>query len=489
MNIKRAIISVYDKTNLEDFARFLFENGVEIISTEGTASFLKAKGIDVTKMSDYIDFPEILNGRIKSIDAKLFGGILAKSNDKVHEEDMEQYNIKRIDMVVINFPSFIEMAKKTANEEKLLDYLDIGGFALIRAAAKNYKDVVPLVDPNDYQNVRENLEECGDVPLQLRRKLSLKVFFSSSKYDASIHKVFSELFASEKFDHEFFEILGNLRYGSNPMQEAVLMKFLDKKSFVNNLENLTPYKKPTLRILKDVKILYSLVSNLEDRFLGFSKKGTFVFGYLNPSEEESMKFIDIVKRLKGGVVYCDDLQIIEELKESRHDCLLTSANIGNTEEMLSFKPMVFRVKKELLTYEDEYIIEGDLVIKQNSLKFSPNTTLVEKIAFEVSKNHKSDTIVYVKDNKIYSGNQSCLNREIALLSLEQILELAEETPMGGTMILDSTVNSEKIVERLLEWNIKKIIVPPNLPGYETYVKELENNGVEVLSTSRRYHKY
>ena len=132
MNIKRAIISVYDKTNLEDLASFLFRNGVEIISTEGTNKYLEEKGIPTVKMADYIGFPEILGGRVKSIDPKLAGGILAKSNDKKHEEEMINYNIKRIDMVVGNFPTFEEIAKKTKNEESLLEYIDIGGYSLLR---------------------------------------------------------------------------------------------------------------------------------------------------------------------------------------------------------------------------------------------------------------------------------------------------------------------------------------------------------------------
>ncbi|HOB15978.1 MAG TPA: hypothetical protein PK894_04035 [Defluviitoga sp.] len=492
MNIERAIISVYDKSKIENIARFLFDNDVEIICTQGTSSFLEQKGIKTIKMSDFIGFPEILGGRIKSIDPKLLGGILAKSTDKNHIKDLMEYNIKKIDMVIVNFPSFEEIVQSTRNEETLLNFVDIGGFTLVRAAAKNYRDVVPLVDPKDYDTVLENLEECGDVPLQLRRKLALKVFFSTSKYDATIHKVFSELFASEKFDHEFFEILGELRFGANPLQEAMLLKFLGEDSFIDHLENITPYKKPTLRILKDIKLLFSLVSLTESNFIGFSKKGIFVHGLVDPDENEKKQFVKLVKDWNGGVIYSDDENLLEELKDSRHDCLLTSRSFNEKERFLSYKPMVLKIYKKSLGRDEEYVIEDDLVVKQKSINLTVDTeafTDVEKIAFEVAKIHRSDTVVYIKDNKIYSGNQACVDRKIALNILNNILKQFEEEPSRGTIIFDSSINSEEIVNMLQEWKIEKVIIPPHLPAYGKFLNELKNNNVEIITTSRRYHRY
>lgn len=492
MNIKRAIISVYDKNKVENFAKFLYNNGVEIICTEGTSSFLEEKGIKTIKMSDFIGFPEILGGRIKSIDPKLLGGILAKSSDEKHIKELVDFNIKKIDMVIVNFPSFEEIIQVTKNEETLLDFIDIGGYTLVRAAAKNYKDVVPLVDPKDYENVMENLEDCGDVPLQLRRKLALKVFFSTSKYDATIHKVFSELFAAEKFDHEFFEILGELRFGANPLQEAMLMKFLGENSFMDFLENLTPHKKPTLRILKDIKLLFSLVSLTESNFVGFSKKGVFVHGIVNPNEDEKKQFVKFVKDWKGGVIYSDDGHVLEELKSSRHDCLLTSLSLNEKEHFLSYKPMVLKMHKKRVSRKDDYVIDDDLVVKQKSINLASDVDTfsdIEKIAFEVAKIHRSDTVVYIKDNKIYCGNQSCIDREIALSILSNILDQFEENLFQGTIIFDSSINSDKIVDIILEKHIEKVIIPPHLPAYSRYLDELKDQKVELKITSRRYHRY
>lgn len=492
MNIKRAIISVYNKDKLENFAKFLYDNGVEIICTEGTSNFLNEKGIKTIKMSDFIGFPEILGGRIKSIDPKLLGGILAKSSDEKHAKELIDFNIKKIDMVIVNFPSFDEIIQVTKNEDTLLDFIDIGGYTLVRAAAKNYKDVVPLVDPKDYETVLENLEDCGDVPLQLRRKLSLKVFFSTSKYDATIHKVFSELFAAEKFDHEFFEILGELRFGANPLQEAMLMKFLGENSFIDCLENLTPHKKPTLRILKDIKLLFSLVSLTQSNFIGFSKKGVFIYGIVEPNDDEKKEFVKFVKNWKGGVIYSDDEDVLEELKSSRHDCLLTSLSLNEKERFLSYKPMVLKMHKKRVSRKDDYVIDDDLVVKQKSINLASDVDTfsdIEKIAFEVAKIHRSDTVVYIKDNKIYCGNQACVDREISLNILSNIMERFEENFSQGTLIFDSSINSEKIVNLILEKDIKKVIIPPHLPAYSKYLDELKEKNVELKITSRRYHRY
>jgi len=244
-----------------------------------------------------------------------------------------------------------------------------------------------------------------------------------------------------------------------------------------------------LRILKDIKLLFHLASFTNNEFLGFAKKGIFVFGYSSPTEEEKKQFVRIIKELKGGVVYSDDPNIITELKDSKHDGVMTSYNLEQREEIISFKPMVFKVNKKVLEQEEEYIVDGDLVVKQNFQEIALNLSPSEQLGFEIAKIHKSDTSVYVKNNLICCGNQSCLNREIALNALENTLERFEVLLKEGTIIFDSPINSEKITDAILNWQVEKVIVPPTLPGYEKYIKILEENGVTLLVTQRRYHRY
>jgi phosphoribosylaminoimidazolecarboxamide formyltransferase/IMP cyclohydrolase len=200
MNIKRALISVSDKRGIVEFTRELRKRDVEIISTDGTANFLENEGIKVTKVSELTGYPEILEGRVKTLHPKIFGAILAKYGNRKHMKELQENDIKFIDLLVVNLSPFEEIAKNTRNEEKLIEYIDIGGVALLRAAAKNYRDVVVLTDPDDYEKVIKSLDECGDVTLHMRRIFALKAFYRTMKYDAEIHSVLSELFASKEFE-------------------------------------------------------------------------------------------------------------------------------------------------------------------------------------------------------------------------------------------------------------------------------------------------
>lgn len=488
MNIKRIIISVYNKNKLDFFANFFYRNDVEIISTGGTAEFLEKKGIKVTKISDYTGFPEILEGRVKSVHPKLFGGVLSKSNIKSHDDDIDKFDIPKIDMVIVNLQPFEEISKKTSSENELIEYIDIGGVALLRAAAKNYKDVVPVVDPDDYETIIENIEDCGDVPLHTRRKLSLKAFYRTSKYDSNIHKVFSELFASEKFEHEFFEIVGSLRYGSNPLQDATLMKFAEKNSILDKLNNLTTHKAPTLRILKDLKLLFNIASKSNKDLLAFAKKGVLIYACYDPNDKDYSEFKNKIKSLKGGIVYSDNEEFLLSLKESKLDAIITSKKLDKT-LFINYKFMVFEMEKFIINLKNEYVIDEDIIIKQEFIDLKIDLNNKEEVAFEIAKKHKSDTVVYVKGNKIYSGIQSALNRNVALITLEEVVKHFDDTIEKGLIILDSPINSEKIINIIINWKIEKVIIPSPLPKEDNYINTLKENNVQVVVTPRRFHKY
>lgn len=205
MNIKRALISVSDKTGVVEFAKELHARGVEIISTGGTAKLLADAGIPVKQVSEVTGFPEILGGRVKTLHPFIFGAILANLDEQSHIADLEEHSIVPIDMVVVNLYPFEEVQKQTRDEDTLIENIDIGGVALLRAAAKNHRNVVVVCDPNDYQKIIKLIDSCGDIPLHDRRMFALKAFYYTMKYDATIHKVLSELFASEKYEHMTFE--------------------------------------------------------------------------------------------------------------------------------------------------------------------------------------------------------------------------------------------------------------------------------------------
>jgi len=234
MNIKRALISVSDKTGIVEFATELSKRGVEIISTGGTAKLLSDAGISVKQVSEVTGFPEILGGRVKTLHPFIFGGILANFDEKSHIADLKEHSIEPIDLVVVNLYPFEEVQKQTRDEDVLIENIDIGGVALLRASAKNHRNVVVVCDPADYQKVIKSLDFCGDVPLHDRRMFALKAFYYTMKYDSTIHKVLSELFASEKYEHMTFEKF------SNPQ---INYEILDKVD--NKFIRLSKYTKQT----------------------------------------------------------------------------------------------------------------------------------------------------------------------------------------------------------------------------------------------------
>jgi len=189
VRIERVLISVTNKEGIAEFAKFLTDQGVEIVSTGGTAEFLKKANIPVIEVSDYTSFPEILNGRVKTLHPKIFGGILAQLEKKEHCEELRKQDIKPINMVVVNLYDFKGISEKgNIPLTKVLEEIDIGGSALLRAAAKNFPHVVVVCDPNDYPKIIEEIKTHGGVRGVTRLKLAQKVFALTSEYDSQIAK-------------------------------------------------------------------------------------------------------------------------------------------------------------------------------------------------------------------------------------------------------------------------------------------------------------
>lgn len=185
--VERALISLTDKSGIEDFARALSAEGIEILSTGGTASKIRDAGIAVVDVSDFTGFPEMLDGRVKTLHPKVHGGILHQRANSEHLEQCSQYGLKPIDIVAVNLYAF----EKTISDpgcslEDAIENIDIGGPTLLRAAAKNFQDVTVIVDPDDYVTVLNEIRESGNTSLKTRFRLATKVFALTSQYDTAI---------------------------------------------------------------------------------------------------------------------------------------------------------------------------------------------------------------------------------------------------------------------------------------------------------------
>ncbi len=272
--IQRALLSVFDKTGLIPLARALKDAGVELLSTGGTAKALRDEGLLVTDLSAYTDFPEMLDGRVKTLHPKIHGGLLYIRSNAEHEKTVKKHGIQPIDLVVVNLYPFEQtIAKPNVTLHDAIENIDIGGPSMLRSAAKNHESVTVVIDPADYLEVAEQIKNNGDTTLELRRKLAAKVYARTSAYDGMISQYLSEAYGlTDK--NELPETLSlkvpqaqTLRYGENPHQKAALYgKFKDyfeqlhgKELSYNNILDLTAAAalisefqedQPTLAILK-----------------------------------------------------------------------------------------------------------------------------------------------------------------------------------------------------------------------------------------------
>jgi phosphoribosylaminoimidazolecarboxamide formyltransferase/IMP cyclohydrolase len=223
VRVRRALVSVSDKTGLEDLARALHGHGIEILSTGGTAKAIEAAGVPVVEVSDHTGSPEMLDGRVKTLHPRIHGGILGVRGHPEHARDMEAHAIAPIDLVVVNLYPFESTLARGADFETCVENIDIGGPALIRAAAKNHAGVAVITDPEDYPRLTQALKaNDGQVPLELRRHLAALAYGRTAAYDAAISRWFSEQ-VGETFPRHLVaagRLKQGLRYGENPHQKA-----------------------------------------------------------------------------------------------------------------------------------------------------------------------------------------------------------------------------------------------------------------------------
>ena len=187
MKIKRALLSVSDKTGIVELGKFLSNKGVEIISTGGTMKALREAGVPVTYVSDVTGFPEIMDGRVKTLNPKIHGAILAVRSNPEHMQALAEHNITPIDLVVVNLYTFREtISKPGVTEAEAIENIDIGGPAMVRASAKNFKDVVIVTYPRRYAQLMEMLDKDGDIDQRTRKELAFEAFSHTAEYDTMI---------------------------------------------------------------------------------------------------------------------------------------------------------------------------------------------------------------------------------------------------------------------------------------------------------------
>ena len=419
--IKRALVSVTDKTGVVEFCTELNKLGYEVISTGNTFKMLKEKGVKAIQIDEVTKFPEILDGRVKTLNPYIHGGILYKRDNESHVETVKDHNINPIDLVVVNLYDFEGTLKAGKSHEEIIENIDIGGPSMIRSAAKNYKDVAVIVDINDYSMIIEKLQN-NSLTLEDRKKLAYKAFSITGRYDALI----SSYFAGEVKD-EYPEILNltfqkeqTLRYGENPHQAGILYgqpnakkPILDfeqlngKELSFNNINDLHGCLE-LMREFKDSKEVVSVaIKHTNPCGVGLGKDALEAYTKCYEADKVSI-FGGIV-----GITSTIDAQTAKKLSEIFLEIVVAYDFTEEALEILRQKKnlrvlKLAKLEDSLQPYDMKYL-DGKLLIQDK------NTTLAEKyetvtiveptkeqlsdmeFGMKVVKNMKSNAIAIVKD--------------------------------------------------------------------------------------------
>ncbi|MGV0938296.1 bifunctional phosphoribosylaminoimidazolecarboxamide formyltransferase/IMP cyclohydrolase [Empedobacter falsenii] len=259
---KQALISVSDKSNLLEFAKFLVEQDYKILSTGGTYKHLQDNGIEVTEVKDVTGFPEILDGRVKSLHPAIHGGIMARRSDENHMATIAEHGINPIDIVIVNLYPFFEKMNTGLSEAEMIEFIDIGGPSMLRSSAKNFYDVTVVTDVNDYKVVMNEIRENGSTSIETRKLCAGKVFNLTSAYDAAISTyILGEDFP--QFLESSYEKVMDLRYGENPHQKAAYYVDKTKNGAMKDFEYLQG-KELSFNNIRDMDLAYKVVSEFEE---------------------------------------------------------------------------------------------------------------------------------------------------------------------------------------------------------------------------------
>jgi len=512
--IKRAIISVSDKTGIVDFAKKLYEKGVEIISTGGTAKALSDAGIKVIPISDVTGFPECLDGRVKTLHPNIFAGLLAMRDRQEHMETLKELNIDTIDMVVVNLYPF----KKTIDKdgvllEEAIENIDIGGPSMLRAAAKNYKDVAVITDPMDYDMVLTEIEEYGIVTDKTRFKLAAKVFNHTAHYDALIANYLWNKADMEKYPQLLtltFEKVQDLRYGENPHQHAAYYRDpLKTVGMLHNAEQLNG-KELSYNNINDANAALELLKEFDEPACIAVKHanpcgvgvGADIFeAYMKAYEGDPVSIF-------GGIVAVNeevDGRTAEELAKIFLEIIIAPSYSDEALEILKQKKNLRVLKLDSIKYRPEEAYElkrvsGGLLIQDSDYKdFSVDDInyVTEKkpdkeqmkdllFAWKVVKHVKSNAIVIAKDGKTLGIGPGQTNR---IWSAQMSIDRAGEQVNGAVMASDAFFPFADVAEAAANAGISVIIQPGGSIRDNDSIEACNKAGIAMIFTGMRHFKH
>ncbi|MCF3942998.1 bifunctional phosphoribosylaminoimidazolecarboxamide formyltransferase/IMP cyclohydrolase [Oceanobacillus alkalisoli] len=508
---KRALISVSDKTNITDFAKELEKLEVEIISTGGTLQALNSAGVKAIAIDKVTGYPEIMDGRVKTLHPKVHGGLLGKRSNTEHMKEMEENEIEPIDIVVVNLYPFKEtLQKPVVSKEEIIENIDIGGPTMLRSAAKNFEDVLVVVDPEDYPRVLDALQE-DDTSNELRQHLAAKVFRHTANYDAMIAGYFAGE-TGEEFPETYtvtYEKVQDLRYGENPHQKAAFYRaplakgislagakqLHGKELSYNNiqdanaaLEIIGEYENAAAVAVKHMNPCgIGVAANLHDAYeLAYDADPISIFGGIVALNREvdqrtaaslSEIFLEIIVAPSFSK---EALDILTEKKNIRLLEVDMSENKEVTHKLTSVGGGV------LIQHQDTGQVTAD-ELKVVTKKQPTEQEIADLLfAWKAVKHVKSNAIVLAKDNQTIGIGAGQMNR---VGSAKIAIEQAGEKASGSVLASDAFFPMPDTVENAIKAGITAIIQPGGSKRDQDSIDVCDEYGIAMVYTNMRHFKH
>ena len=498
---KNALISVFNKEGLEPIINELSRLGVEIFSTGGTQSFIENLGKKVNPVEELTSYPSILGGRVKTLHPKVFGGILARRELNQDLEQLENYQIPEFDIVIVDLYPFEKTVESGASEQDIIEKIDIGGISLIRAAAKNYKDVLVVSSIADYEKFTELLAQKNGTELSDRKQFAAKAFNVSSHYDSHIFKFF------DSNDSAFKSSINNgnvLRYGENPHQKGVFYGDLEQMFTQLNGKALS------YNNLLDVDAAVNLISEFDETTFailkhnnacGIASRKNLKDAYLDALAGDPISAF-------GGVLICNkeiDVETAKEINTLFCEIIIAPSYEKESLSILkSKKNRIILVQKESKIDNNQFrsLLNGVLVQDKDSVvdlpismktvtKMEPSKVQMEDLSFasKICKNTKSNAIVLVKDNQMLASGVGQTSRVDAL---KQAIEKAKTFGFDLTnsvMASDAFFPFPDCVEIAQKAGIVAVIQPGGSIKDQLSIDYCDNNNMTMVTTGVRHFKH
>lgn len=502
--MKRALISVYDKTGILDFANFLASKNIEIISTGGTYKYLLENNVPVIEVSKITKSDEMLDGRVKTLHPNIHGGILALRDNEVHMETLKERNIDTIDYVIVNLYPFFEKVKKNIKFEEKIEFIDIGGPTMLRSAAKSFKDVVVVTDIKDYNGIKNEIEKDGDVSFETRKKLAGKVFNLTSAYDAAI----SQFLLEDEFP-EYLTIsyrkASEMRYGENSHQKAAYYVDNMNDGAMQGFEQLNG-KELSFNNVRDMDLAWKVVSEFEEAACcavkhstpcGVAIADTIKKAYKKAYESDPVSIF-------GGIVALNkklDIETAKLLDAIFLEIIIAPDFSKESLELLTKKKNLRLIKcTKKPKDEKEFIkVDGGILVQDTNRELCENLEVVTKakpsveqekdllFALKVVKYVKSNAIVIVKDGQTLGIGGGEVSR---IWAAEKAVERAAKFGKENLVLAsDAFFPFKDVVELVAKNKVTTIIQPGGSLRDQESIDECNNSNISMIFSKLRHFKH